>query len=218
MSIVLLNMVLVTVFLCIAAFLTLVALALIIISLIRSSRAKKKGKKTAKVGLWIGSIMLILPWLCIGVLVIAGKVYDRNNNRMDVDREILAQAVTDDDPDALYDLLSEDMLTRNGLSEEDLEEFLSQCDISNISEEDMERYTEFSSPDNHYRNYTTDENGRTQLCFQYNMYDVNDSGGDIYIAGVDGDPEGAGYVGIYYITYTLNDTTITFGEMPPKEP
>ena len=218
MSIVLLNIVLGTIALIIAGVLTLIAVALIIISLVRSSRAKKEGKKTAKVGLWIGIIMLAAPWLIIAFFFIGGKVMDSNYNRMDVDKGILAQAVTDSDPDALYELISDDMLERNGLDEDDLEEFLSQCRIENTSSSDMERYSDFASQGSHYRNYTSEVNGRKQMCFQYHMYNVNDDGGEIYIAGVDGDAKGEEYVGIYYITYTLDDTTITFGEKPPKEP
>ncbi|MBR2523921.1 MAG: DUF456 domain-containing protein [Clostridiales bacterium] len=218
MSIVLLNIVLGTIALIIAGVLTLIAVALIIISLVRSSRAKKEGKKTAKVGLWIGIIMLAAPWLIIAFFFIGGKVMDSNYNRMDVDKGILAQAVLASDHDDLYDMLADDVVDRNDLDEEDLEEFLSRCRIENTSSSDMERYSDFASQDSHYRNYTSRVNGRNQLCFQFSMYDVNDDGGEIYIAGVDGDAKGEEYVGIYYISYTEDDVSISFGEKPPKEP
>ena len=98
-----------------------------------------------------------------------------------------------------------------------MEAFLDSCNIENVSSSDLERYTGFSSRDNHYRNYTSEENGRRQTCFQYHMYNVNDEGGAIYITGVDGDAEGEEYVGIYYVAYTLDDETISIGQMPPSE-
>ena len=49
------------------------------------------------------------------------------------------------------------------------------------------------------------------------MYDVNNDGWKIYIAGVDGDSEGEEYVGIYYIAYMRDDEVVFIGERPPKE-
>ena len=71
MSIVLLNVVVISVLLGICIFLTLVAIGLIIGSLIRAAGAKKKNKKTMKVGMWIVIFMLVTPWLLFGLLYVA---------------------------------------------------------------------------------------------------------------------------------------------------
>lgn len=110
-----------------------------------------------------------------------------------------------------------DCRRNEGISAGDVEAFLETCDIEDLDSDDLDRYTRMSSQDNHYRYYTSEENGRAQTCFQYNMYDVNDEGGDIYIAGVDGDAQGEEYVGIYYVTYTLDGETVSIGQQPPSE-
>ena len=217
MSIVLLNIVVVSVIIGIAVFLTLVAIGLIIGSLIRAAVARKKNKKTKKVGMWIGICMLVFPWLFVGALVIAAKVSDHINNMWIVDREIIATAVAEKDAEEIYDMMAEYVVDEEDISVEDVEEFLASCDIENVSSSDIERYSEFSSEGNHYRNYVSDENGRQQTCFQYHMYDVNDEGGSIYICGVAGDPEGEEYVGIYYVSYMLDDEIVFIGQTPPNE-
>ena len=97
MSIILLNVVVITVIIMIAVFLTLVAIGLIIGSLVRSAVAKKKNKKTMKVGLWIGIFMIVIPWILVAVLVVSAKVSDAKNNRWLPGREELAGAVVDED-------------------------------------------------------------------------------------------------------------------------
>ena len=210
-------MVVITILICVALFLTAVAITLIIVSLVRSSMAKKKQQKTHKVGLWIGIFMLIVPWLLIAALVIAAKISDSHMNRWDVDREELASIVTEQDADSLYDLMAGDVINSSGITEEDIEAFFEQCEITNTGRSDLQRYTDFSSSGNHYRTYTSTENGRAQVCFQYTMYDVNDDGGVFYISGVDGDGDGEEFVGIYYISYTSGDESITLGERCPRE-
>ena len=217
MSVILLNVVLSLIVIGIAVFLTIVAITCIIVSLVRASSAKKKGKKTSKAGLWIGIIMLITPWILVVVMMIISRIYDAYNNRWKVDRGIIAEAVLSDDAGDLYDMMAEDVTDRNDLSLEDLEGFLEECNIENDSLSDLESYSEFDSARNHYRPYISRENGRAQLCFQYTMYDVNSDGGELFITGVDGDPEDESYVGIYYIMYSCDDGYIEFGEKPPKE-
>ncbi len=217
MSIILLNVVVITVIIMIAAFLTLVAIGLIIGSLVRSAVAKKKNKKTRKVGLWIGIFMIVIPWILVAVLVVSAKVADAKNNRWLPGREELAGAVVDEDADELYDMMADYVVDEENISADDVEAFLAECNIENTSSSDMERYTGFSSRGNHYRNYTSHENGRAQTCFQYDMYDVNDEGGRIFITGVDGDSEGEEYVGIYYISYTVGEETVSIGQEPPSE-
>ena len=218
MFVVLLNVVVISIVIAIAVFLTLVAIGLIIGSLIRASIAKKNNKKTHKVGLWIGIFMIVIPWILVGVLVICADISDVKNNRWLPGREGLATVIAEEDADELYDMLADDVVERNDISVEDVETFLEQCDLSNVDTNDIDEYTDMSSPQtNHYRNYTSEENGRRQTCFQYNMYDVNDDGWMIYIAGVDGDAEGEEYVGIYYVAYMLDDEVIFIGEQPPRE-
>lgn len=217
MFIVLLNMAVIGVVIFIAVILTLVAIGLIIGSLVRSSLAKKKNKKTHKVGLWIGIVMLVIPWVLVAVLVVSAEISDDKNNRWLPGREELAAVIIDQDEDELYDMMADYVIDENDISVEDVEAFLDSCSIGNLRDSDLQRFTKLSSPDNHYRNYTSEENGRRQTCFQYHMYDVNDEGGVIYIAGVDGDAEGEEYVGIYYVEYTLDGETLSIGQKPPSE-
>lgn len=219
MFVVLLNVVVISIIIGIAALLSLIAVILIIVSLVRAYNAKRKGKKTLKAGLWIGIIMLVTPWILVGSFIIYAEKVDKENHRLEVNRKILGTAVLARDAETLYGLMAEDVTDRNDITEEDVEEFLSACTIQYTVSDDLDRYTDMSQPQtNHYRNYTSEENGRRQTCFQYRMYDVNSDGGVIYITGVDGDPEGEEYVGIYYMSYTLDDITITLGEQPPREP
>ena len=218
MSILLLNVAVILIFVGIAIFLTLVAIVLIIVSLVRSASAKKKGKKTRKVGLWIGIAMLVIPWICVAVIFIASKIYDSNYNRWTFDRENVPRAIVENDTDYLWSIMAEDVMESNDLSKEDLEDFLDQCNIDHVSSSELERYTDMSSPDNHYRTYTGHFNGKKLLCFQYTMYNVNDDGGELFITGVDGDQRGDEFVGIYFITYSSDSgESLEFGERPPKE-
>ena len=217
MSIVLLNIVLGSIFFGIAGLLTLIAIILIVVSLVRSSKAKKQNKKTKKVGLWIGVAMLVIPWVIVAIFIAAANVMDSANNRWLPGREVLAKAVANKDAEELYEMMADDVIDKNDITVEDMEEFLEQCDLENVSSKDIELYSDFGSDKNHYRNYTSYANGRAQTCFQYMMYEVNDDGAKIYIAAVDGDPEGEEYVGIYYIEYQAGDDFISIGEKPPKE-
>ena len=217
MSIVLLNIVLGSIFIGIAALLTLIAIILIVVSLVRSAKAKKQNKKTKKVGLWIGVAMLVIPWMILAVFFAAANVMDSANHRWLPGREVLAEAVANKDAEELYDMMADDVADRNDITVEDMEVFLEQCDLENVSSSDLEPYSDLGSGKNHYRNYTSYENGRAQTCFQYTMYEVNDDGAKIYIAAVDGDPEGEEFVGIYYIEYQAGDDFISIGEKPPKE-
>lgn len=216
MFVVLLNVVLSIVIITIAIILTIIAIVLIIVSLVRSSAAKKENKKTMKVGLWVGIAMLIIPWIVVAVFFIASKIYDANNNRWLPDRSLLAQTIIDKDADELYDMMADSVIDEENISEDYIEEFLEACDID-AGKSDIDRYSELSSQDNHYRNYTSHDNGRAQTCFQYSMYNVNDDGGEVYITGVDGDAEGEEYVGIYYISYTVGDESVSIGVKPPAE-
>ena len=218
MFVVLLNAVLVTVVIVIAAILTLVAIGLIIGSLVRALIAKKENRKTHKVGLWVGIVMIVIPWIFVAALLIGARIYDANNNRWIPNREILATPVAVEDAQSLYDMMADDVVRRNNITVEDVEKFLDQCDLSNVDANDLRKYVDMGAAQtNHYRNYTSKENGRSQTCFQYNMYDVNNDGWKIYIAGVDGDSEGEEYVGIYYIAYMRDDEVVFIGERPPKE-
>ena len=149
MSIVLLNIVVISIILGICIFLTLVAIGLIIGSLIRAAVAKKNNKKTMKVGMWIGIFMLVIPWLLFGLIYVISLFSDRKNNRWIPDREILATAVTDKDADEIYDLMADYIIDEEDISVEDIEEFFAACDIENVSRSDIERYSEFSSVGNH---------------------------------------------------------------------
>ncbi len=217
MFIVLLNVVVVMAALGIAAFLTLVAIVMIIVSCVRASAAKKKGKKTLKVGLWVGIFMIVIPWILVGVLVLQVKVNDKAFHRWDVGKEVLATAVLDDDSDDLYDMIADNVLDRNGLTQDDLDAFLTECNIENDSAADLENYSDFHGQYSHYRPYSSHDNGRTQYCFQYTMYDVNDEGGNLTITGISGDEEDEDEIGIWYMTYLDDQTSIVFGEEAPSE-
>lgn len=217
MFVVLLNMAVVGIVIAVAVTLTLIAIGLIIGSLVRSALAKKKNKKTLKIGLWIGIAMIIIPWIVVAVFVVCVKKSDVENNRWLPGREAFASVIIDQDADELYDMMADSVVDEENISADDVEAFLDSCNVGDLSSDDLDRYSRLSSQDNHYRNYTSNENGRSQTCFQYHMYDVNDEGGEIYIAGVDGDAEGEEYVGIYYVTYTLDDETVAIGQIPPSE-
>ena len=218
MFVVLLNAVLATIFIVIAGILTLVAIGLIIGSLVRASKAKKENRKTHKVGLWVGIAMIVIPWIFVAALLVGAKIYDANNNRWIPNREILATPVAVEDAQSLHDMMADDVVARNNITVNDVEKFLDQCDLSNVDADNLGKYTDMGAPQtNHYRNYTSKENGRSQTCFQYNMYDVNNDGWKIYITGVDGDSEGEEYVGIYYIAYMRDDEVVYIGEKPPSE-
>ena len=225
MFIVLLNAILssivLIVLICAALFLTAVAIALIIVSCVRSARAKKRNQKTHKVGLWVGIAMLIAPWIIVLFAVVFVVVTDKASNRWNFDRGVVAQAVADKDAGDLYDLMAPYVMEENDLTEDDLEAFLDKCDIDNNSSKDMERYTSFeflgeaSDPTgNHYRP-DGDE-------FTYTMYYVNDEGAMVVVSGILYNTKDKDKVGIYYIEYRAKDpqkkgkwlTVETFGEKP----
>jgi hypothetical protein len=49
------------------------------------------------------------------------------------------------------------------------------------------------------------------------MRDVNDEGGDLTITGISGDEEDEAEIGIWYMSYSEDQTTVTFGEQAPSE-
>lgn len=224
MFIVLLNMILASVVLivivCIALFLTVVAIALIIISCVRSSKAKKRNQKTHKVGLWVGIAMIVIPWIFVAISIGIVKVYDSVTNKWDLDKAVVAEAICNEDAEELYDLMAPNVMERNDLTVEDLEEFFDKCDIENNSDDDMDRYTCFESrgeafdpTGNHYR---VDGN-----VFEYTMYYVNDDGDSIFVCGVNSDSKDEDNVGIYYIEFLTKDPDTgkkkmveEFGEKP----
>lgn len=203
-----------------ALILTAVAITLIIVSIVRASRAKKNNQKTHKVGLWVGITMLLIPWICVAVVIAFVKVADSLGNRWTFDRAVVAEAIADKDAEALYELMAPEVMESNDLTEDDLEDFLDQCDIENNSHSDMERYTAHeyigdpSDPEgNHYR-----PDGDN---FTYTMYYVNDDGGRIFVSGVLTDSDDEDNVGIYYIEFMSRDpetdewvTVCQFGERP----
>ena len=170
-----------------------------------------------RVGLWIGIVMLVLPWICVAGFYIISLIYDSNMNRWDVDRDILAEAVLDDSTDELYDMFADDVIDRTGITQEDLEDFLDQCNID-FDKSDVELFGDMGNTDySHYRPYTSHANGRNQLCFQYSMFQLNSDDGKLFIAGVDGDSKGEDYIGIYYISYQDDNTSFEIGEKAPRE-
>ena len=225
MFIVLLNAILSSIVLivivCAALLLTAVAIALIIVSCVRSAKAKKRNHKTHKVGLWVGIAMLIVPWIVVISAVVFVVVTDKVSNRWKFDRAVVAQAVADKDAGDLYDLMAPYVMEENDLTEDDLEVFLDKCDIDNNSSKDMERYTSYkflgeaSDPTgNHYR-----PDGDK---FTYTMYYVNDEGAEVVVSGILYNAKDKDKVGIYYIEYRVKDpqkkgkwlTVEMFGEKP----
>ena len=220
MFIVLLNMVVWTIVLIIAFALTCIAIGLIIGSIIRAVIMKKRGKRTKKVGLWVGISMLAAPWATVAALYLLSLESDRYFHRWKSPYKDISMAVmAEDNTSELYDLFADDVVARNNISKEDLQEYLDKIDIKRVTGEDLEKYYRGanSGKNYHYRVYTSTANGRSQPCFQYRMYDVNEKGDQLYISGVDGDPQGTEYIGVYYISYKTGDEYIEFGEKPPSE-
>ena len=225
MFIVLLNMILSSLALIIivgtALLLTVIAVTLIIVSAVRSSKAKKEHRKTSKAGMWAGIIMLILPWLFAAMAIAIVKVTDKLDNRWTFDKQEVAEAIADKDEDALFDLMAPAVIDGNDLTEDDLEDFLDQFDIDNSSS-DMERYTAYenlgsaSDPTgNHYR-----PDGQ---YFTYTMYYVTEDGDRIFVEGALYDREDPDGAGIWYIEYLTRDPetgdyneTASFGERADK--
>ena len=205
---------------CAALLLTAGAIALIIVSLVRSAKAKKRNQKTRKVGLWIGIVMLIVPWIVVVSAVGIVKVSDKASNRWNFDRAVVAEAIADKDADDLYELMSPYAMDKCDLTEDDLQAFLDKCGIENNSSDDMERYTSKKSlgkasdpKGNHYR---PDGNK-----FVYRMYYVNDEGAEVCVIGILYDSSDKDKVGIYYIEYREKDSktgksiaTESFGVKP----
>ncbi len=219
MSIVLLNMVITTIVICVIIALTMIAIALIVVSIVRSSIAKKKGKRTKKVGLWVGVSMLAAPWVVIGTLFLISVIGDKYYNTWNLNREEITKAVMAESPDALYEMMADDVVSRNDISKDDLKTFMDKLDIERLSGEDLEKYYKAvnAGKDFHYRSYSSHENGRTQNCFQYTLYNVDGKDGRLYLSGVRGDAKGKEFVGIYYIMFKEGDDYLEFGEQPPKE-
>ena len=219
MSIVLLNMVIWTIVICVIIALTMIAIALIVVSIVRSSIAKKKGKRTKKVGLWVGISMLVAPWIVIGTLFVISLIGDKYYNTWNLNKEEITKAVVAESPDALYEMMADDVVSRNDISKDDLKAFMDQIDFERLSDEELEKYYKAvnAGKNFHYRSYTSHENGRPQHCFQYTIYAVNGEDGRLYLSGVRGDAKGKEYVGIYYIMYKVGDEFIEFGEQPPSE-
>ena len=220
MSIVLLNMVVWSIVLIIALGLTCIAIGLIIGSIIRACIMKKRGKKTKKVGLWVGISMLAAPWLLVIGIYILSLEGDRYYNRWKSPYEDICKAVmAEDNCGELYELMADDVVTRNDISKEDLQDYLDKIDIKKVTGEDLEKYYRGANAGKHYhyRVYTSNANGRSQPCFQYRMYDIDGKGGELYISGVHGDANGTEYIGIYYISYKTGKEYFEFGEKPPSE-
>lgn len=220
MFVVLLNMVVWSIVLIIAFALTCIAIGLIIGSIIRACIMKKRGKRTKKVGLWVGISMIAAPWVMILGIYLLSLVSDRYYNRWKSNCEDISKAVmAEDNASELYDLMADDVVSRNNISKEDLQDYLDKIDIKRVTGEDLEKFYRGANAGKyyHYRVYTSTENGRNQPCFQYRMYDINDEDGELYISGVDGDAKGTEYIGIYYISYKVGDEYIEFGEKPPSE-
>ena len=214
MFIVLLNMVVISIIIGIAIFLTLIAVTLIIISAIRSAIAKKKNKKTYKVGLWIGLAMLLIPWLVVAAMFISLKVYEAKYHYWDGSKlqdEIVA-SVIDKDTDDLTNMMAENQ----GINKDEVEDFLDNITIDNDSEDDIKRYTSnWGEYRNDYLSYNDlifggnyKPKSETQMFFAFYMHDINDENQDIYIAGVNGDNESEEGVGIYYMVLLDDDGNI----------
>ena len=227
MFIVLLNMILSSIVLiiivCIALILTMAAIALIIVSCIRSSKAKKMGQKTKKAGLWGGIAMLVAPWVLVLFAVGFAAIFNKATNQWDFrdDQAAVAEAIADKDADALYEFMSPYMMEENDLTEEDLQEFLDLCNITNNDSDDMYRYNnhgENEDPlDSKSFHYRPDGNE-----FSYSMFYVNDEGARVCVSGIRSDFSDKDKVGIYYIEYSEKNpdnpykwhTVYEFGEKP----
>ena len=227
MFIVLLNMILSSIVLmiivCVALLLTVAAIALIIVSCIRSSKAKKRGQKTKKAGLWGGIAMLVAPWVLVLLAVGFAAIFNKAINKWDFrdDQAAVAEAIANQDADALYEFMSPYMMEENDLTEEDLQEFLGRCNITNNSSDDMYRYNnheENEDPlDSTSFHFRPDGNE-----FSYSMFYVNDEGAQICVSGIRSDFSDKDKVGIYYIEYMekkpdnpyKRHTVYEFGEKP----
>ena len=215
MSIVLLNVVLISVAIGIAIFLTLVAITMIIVSAVRHSLAKKKDKNTKRVGMWIGIAMLVIPWLVVAFLAIYVQNYKVTHHYQDPDefRPQIINAVVNKDADALYNLMSRKVIDENNITVEDVERFLDQIEITNVSSDDLKRYDTNWGADG--CQYTSDSylytgGGRrpespTQCFWTFYMKKINSRGDKIYFAGVNSDSEGTEDLGLHYVVIVSDE-------------
>ena len=227
MFVVLLNMILSSIILiiivCAVLILTVSAIALIIVSCVRSSKAKKRGQKTGKAGLKAGIAMLVAPWVLVLFAVGFAAIFNKAINKWDFrdDQAAVAEAIANQDADALYEFMSPYMMEENDLTEEDLQEFLDRCNITNNTSDDLYRYNnqgEHEDPlDCSSFHYRPDGNE-----FSYTMYYVNDEGAQVCVSGIRSDFSDKDKVGICYIEYREKkpdnpykwQTVDEFGEKP----
>ena len=209
MSIVLLNIVLISIAIGIAIFLTIVAITMIIVSAVRYSASKKKEKRTKRVGMWIGIAMLVIPWIVVASLIIYIQYFKAANHYQDPAefRPKIINSIVDKDAEALYSLMSQKVIDENNITVEDVEKFLEQVEITNDSKSDIERYnSSWGADGNDYRtdNFLYTGGGRrpqsqTQFFWTFYMKKINRRGDEIYFAGVNSDSEGTEDLGLHYV-------------------
>ena len=201
MFIVLLNVVVIAILIGIASILTVIAIALIIISLVRGHKAKKVGKKHVPVGLIIGLTMILLPWALIAYFIISVKIHENSPNYMSLSsvRDSAYEAVADGDAEALYGLFAPSVIEDTGMTVEDVEAFL-----DSIGDIDGE-YREDSGY--HADHYLVPGGGNkrpeseTQLFYNFIMYDIGGTDDSIYFAAVCEDTEDVDELGLHLVAY-----------------
>ncbi len=212
MSVVLLNVAVIGVIIAIAGGLTLIAAAMIIISLIRHFSKKKQGIKTPMIGMWIGIAMLVLPWIVVIYAVTSVKLTEKEYNHVDGPklRNEVVQAFLDKDADTVYSLFAPNVISECGITKEDIQEYM---DSTNIEDRDFERYTSVSGPDNsdyrpteylYHGGGSNRPESETERYAEFNMAKINAEEETIYFAIQTGDKEDANDVGIHYIVLTNN--------------
>ena len=207
MSIVLLNVVVIWIILAIAIGFTLVAGIMITVSLVRHFNKKKKGVKTNLIGLWVGTAMLVIPWIVFIVIVINIKIEYKEKNYVDGSkvRNEVAEAFLDKDAEKVYDLFAPNVIEECGLTVDDIQKYM---DSINIEDRDIERYTSSMGADNsEYRTFdylikgggNNRPKSETQGYADFFMQKINSNGETIYFAMQTSDKQDKGNVGIHYI-------------------
>ncbi|MBR1797833.1 MAG: hypothetical protein IJ757_07475 [Clostridiales bacterium] len=202
MFIVALNVIIIAIILGIAGFLSLIAVTLIIISLVRRHKAKKAGRKTHPVGLVIGIIMLVAPWLFVAWFFIYVDFSEKEKNYQAPSsiRDAAYEAIVDKDAEGLYELMAQTVIEDQDLTVNDIEAFLELID--DVDEGDYEVDTSIQTgrylvPGGGNKRPKSD----TQAFYTFVMRDLWGTDQSVYFAAVYEDSEDPDNVGLHIIVF-----------------
>ena len=212
MGIVLLNMGVVAVILMIifiiACILTIVAIAMIIVDIVRLFKARKTGKRVIPGGLIAGLVMLAVPWTIFAVLVtlyVSDKadLHEVNYSKF---REKSINTVIAKDAEGLYDLMADNVVSEEGITYEDVEDF-----IYTLPSIFKRQYSyDFKHVGNSRIIYDEKYDTPRDKSVSYGDIQINlkDTDRHLYIAFQLGDRNDTDNIGIHYIVYKDGDKII----------